>query len=66
MRQFDKILSGGGIVIQMGFTTTCMPGSMDYQRKEVAIFNTLGRMNDWLGTVDRRMSNDLGQYGDNE
>lgn len=62
MRQFDTLLSGGGRLIQMGFTTTCMPGSMDYQREEVAIFNTLGRMNDWLGTVDRRMSNDLGQY----
>jgi hypothetical protein len=62
MRQFDQLLREGGTVIQMGFTTTCMPGSMDYKRQEVAIFNTLGRMNDWLGTVDKRMSGDLRSY----
>lgn len=59
MRQFDELLRANGVVIQMGFTTTCMPGEMDYERQEVAIFNTLGRMNDWLGTVDKRMSSDL-------
>lgn len=59
MRQFDQLLRNDGKVIQMGFTTTCMPGELDYKRREVAIFNTLGRMNDWLGTVDQRMSTDL-------
>jgi len=62
MRQFDQLLDSGGTVIQMGFTTTCMPGGLDYTRQEVAIFNTLGRMNDWLGTVDKRMSSDLRSY----
>lgn len=62
MRQFDQLLRANGTVIQMGFTTTCMPGEMDYKRQEVAIFNTLGRMNDWLGTVDKRMSSDLRSY----
>jgi len=62
MRQFDQLLTANGTVIQMGFTTTCMPGELDYVRQEVAIFNTLGRMNDWLGTVDKRMSSDLRQY----
>jgi len=62
MRQFDQLLREGGTVVQMGFTTTCMPGEMDYKRQEVAIFNTLGRMNDWLGTVDKRMSGDLRTY----
>jgi hypothetical protein len=62
MRQFDQLLREGGTVVQMGFTTTCMPGEMDYKRQEVAIFNTLGRMNDWLGTIDMRMSNDLRTY----
>ena len=64
MRQFDQLLRKGGTVIQMGFTTTCMPGEMDYVRQEVAIFNTLGRMNDWLGTVDKRMSDDLREYNE--
>lgn len=62
MREFDQLLREGGTVIQMGFTTTCMPGELDYTRQEVAIFNTLGRMNDWLGTVDKRMSGDLRTY----
>lgn len=61
-REFHKLLSAGGKVVQFGFTTTCMPGKFDYRRKEVAIFNTLGRMNDWLGTVDKRMSGDIGTY----
>jgi hypothetical protein len=62
MQQFDQLLRANGTVIQMGFTTTCMPGQLDYKRQEVAIFNTLGRMNDWLGTVDKRMSSDLRSY----
>jgi len=62
MREFDQLLRQGGKVIKFGFSTTCMPGSMDYTRQEVAIFNTLGRMNDWLGTVDKRMSCDLRSY----
>lgn len=62
MAQFDQLLRPGGVVIKMGFSTTCMPGSKDYERVEVAIFNTLGRMNDWLGTVDRRMSSDLREF----
>jgi hypothetical protein len=61
-REFDALLKANGKVIQFGFTTTCMPGEFDYKRREVAIFNTLGRMNDWLGTVDQRMSSDLRQY----
>jgi hypothetical protein len=62
MEQFDYLLNSGGTVIKMGFSTTCMPGKKDYKRQEVAIFNTLGRMNDWLGTVDKRMSQDLRSY----
>lgn len=62
MEQFDTLLGAGGRVIKMGFSTTCMPGEKDYKRREVAIFNTLGRMNDWLGTVDERMSSDLREY----
>jgi len=61
-REFNDILRAGGKVIQFGFTTTCMPGEFDYKRREVAIFNTLGRMNDWLGTVDERMSSDVTDY----
>lgn len=34
-RQFDKLLAPGGRVIQFGFTTTCMPTSLGYERDEV-------------------------------
>lgn len=53
-RQFDELLSPGGRVIQFGFSTTCMPMSMGYERCEVAVFNTLGRMNDYLAVVDEK------------
>lgn len=53
-RQFDRLLRPGGRVIQFGYTTTCMPASMDYHRAEVAVWNTLGRMNDYLSVVDEK------------
>jgi len=53
-RQFDELLRPGGRVIQFGFSTTCMPMSMGYERREVAVFNTLGRMNDYLAVVDEK------------
>jgi len=51
-RQFDALLAPGGKVIQFGFTTTCMPMSMGYERDEVAVWNTLGQMNDYLSVID--------------
>lgn len=53
-RQFDELLAPGGRVIQFGFTTTCMPMSLGYERAEVAVFNTLGRMNDYLAVMDEK------------
>ena len=53
-RQFDELLKPGGRVIQFGFTTTCMPMSLGYERREVAVWNTLGRMNDYLSVVDEK------------
>jgi len=52
--QFHELLRPGGQVIQFGFTTTNMPMQDGYQREAVAVFNTLGQMNDILGTVDRK------------
>lgn len=53
-RQFDTLLAPGGRVIQFGFTTTCMPMSLGYERQAVAVWNTLGRMNDYLSVVDTK------------
>jgi hypothetical protein len=53
-RQFDQLLKPGGRVIQFGYTTTCMPGALDYDRREVAVWNTLGRMNDYLSVIDEK------------
>jgi len=52
--QFDTLLEPGGRVIQFGFTTSCMPASMGYTRQEVAVWNTLGRGNDWLSVIDEK------------
>jgi hypothetical protein len=64
-RQFHELLRAGGRVIQFGFTTTCMPVEIErpnqtvqYWRDAVAIFNTLGQMNDYLGTVDVKAGNE--------
>lgn len=61
-RQFHELLRQGGRVIQFGYSTTCMPMSLGYTREAVGLFNTLGRMNDYLGTVDRRLHSDITQY----
>ncbi|WP_459194702.1 SAM-dependent methyltransferase [Halosimplex sp. J119] len=53
-RQFDELLAPGGRVIQFGYTTTCMPTSLDYERLEVGVWNTLGRSNDYLSVVDKK------------
>jgi hypothetical protein len=53
-RQFDALLAPGGRVIQFGFTTTCMPMELEYERKEVAVWNTLGQMNDYLSVIDQK------------
>ena len=53
-RQFDELLAPGGRVIQFGFTTTCMPVSLGYERLEVGVWNTLGRCNDYLSVVDKK------------
>jgi len=53
-RQFDELLAPGGRVIQFGFTTTCMPMALEYERLEVAVWNTLGRCNDYLSVIDKK------------
>ena len=53
-RQFHELLAPGGRVIQFGYTTTCMPMALDYERVSVGVFNTLGQMNDILGAVDQK------------
>lgn len=53
-RQFDELLRPGGRVIQFGFSTTCMPMALEYTRREAAIWNTLGRCNDYLSVVDEK------------
>lgn len=53
-REFDDLLAPGGRVIQFGYTTTCMPAALGYKRREVGVWNTLGRMNDYLSVVDQK------------
>ena len=61
-RQFHELLKGGGAVIGFGFTTTNMPIALGYEREAVAVFNTLGRSNDYLASVDRKLHADLERY----
>lgn len=51
-REFHDLLADGGRVISFGFTTTNMPLSLGYTREWVGVFNTLGRMNDYLASMD--------------
>lgn len=51
---FHHVLRPGGVVVMLGYSTTCMPAELGYRRQAVSVFNTLGRANDWLGVADRR------------
>ena len=64
-RQFHQLLRAGGRVIQFGFTTTNMPIALGYEREAVAVFNTLGRCNDYLASVDRKLNGDIQRYNCN-
>lgn len=61
-REFHKLLKVKGVIVQFGYTTTCMPGTFGYRREEVAVFNTLGNMNDILGTVDRKINSSVQEF----
>lgn len=65
-RQFHEMLKAGGTVIQFGFTTTNMPIALGYEREAVAVFNTLGQMNDYLASVDRKLNGDIQRHGRGE
>lgn len=60
--ELATLIGAGGRVVKLGFSTTCMPLANGYDRKAVAIFNTLGRMPDWLGVVDERLHDDIRDF----
>jgi len=62
-KELHKVVSAGGRVIQFGYTTTCMPRSLGYDKEAAAIFQTLGRQNDILATVDRQFQSNFNQIG---
>ncbi|WP_302083959.1 hypothetical protein [Salinibaculum rarum] len=47
----DALLKPGGKVLQFGYTTTMFAEHDGFCTTEVALFNTLGRMDDWFATV---------------
>lgn len=56
-REIHRVLRPGGRLVQFGYSTTGMPrklGDVEYRKVAAAIFNTLGRPNDILGTVDEQ------------
>jgi hypothetical protein len=54
MKMYDRLLKPGGKVIGVGFTASLMPKRLGYTRDEMAIFETIGRGDDYLGAVDRK------------
>jgi hypothetical protein len=57
-RVVDALLIPDGRVIRLGYTTTLMPPGKEYALEEVAVWNTLGRQHDWLGTVAQKPDNE--------
>jgi len=64
MKLYDRLLKPGGIVIGLGFTATLMPKRLGYSRDEMAIFEVIGRGDDYLGAVDRKQNTTFDEYAD--
>lgn len=60
---FDYLLKPGGVVIELGYSGSCMPRRLNYERVERCWFNTLGRTKDVLGSVDRKTQRTLQDIG---
>lgn len=56
---FDYLLKPGGQVIELGYSGSCMPSRLGYERIERVWFNTFGRMKDVLGSIDRKQQTRL-------
>jgi hypothetical protein len=51
---FNRILKAQGRVINIGYSTVCMPGELEYEREEVAVFQPYGRRKAFQVTVERK------------
>jgi hypothetical protein len=54
VEEYHRVLVDGGRVIHLGYTTTCMPGRLEYDREAVHVVQPFGRRNAYLITVDRK------------
>lgn len=63
MELYHRLLRPGGLVISLGFTTTVMPARFGYERQEMAIFETMGRGDDYLGCVVKKANRRLDAFG---
>jgi len=52
----DNLLKPGGTVLQLGYTSTQFTAHPQYDTTDVALFNTLGRMDDWIATASQKRS----------
>lgn len=57
---FDELLKPGGKVLQLGFSSTMFASHPSFETVEVNLFNTLGRMDDWITTVSEKRPESAG------
>lgn len=62
MKLYDELLKPGGHLISLGYTVTTMPAGFGYDRQELAIFETIGRGDDYFGAVVRKMNTQVTDY----
>ena len=51
---FDRMIRPNGSVIQIGYSTVCMPGRLEYERVAVSVFQPYGRRKAFYATVDTK------------
>ena len=62
MKAYNSLLKTGGCVISLGYTVTVMPAKYSYERQEMAIFECIGRGDDYFGCIVKKMNNRLDAF----
>lgn len=59
---FDWLLANGGTYLELTHHGTAMPARLGYQRRERVVFDPLGEGKAVIGSVDKKVQQDLSQY----
>lgn len=52
--EYHRVLKPGGVVVQFGYSSSCMPARLEYEREAVELYAPHGLRKDFIGVRDRK------------